>query len=44
MCVYDFSFSIMCINIFVLVGIAGYAVAPMYKYMWAYLAVDCIHT
>jgi hypothetical protein len=31
-------------NILVLVGIAGYAVAPLYKYMWTYLAVDPIHT
>jgi hypothetical protein len=31
-------------NILVLVGIAGYAVAPLYKYMWTYLAVDHIHT
>jgi hypothetical protein len=34
----------MRINILVLVGIAGYAVAPLYKYMWAYLAVNRIHT
>jgi hypothetical protein len=26
------------------VGIAGYVVAPLYKYMWTYLAVDGIHT
>ena len=41
----------MRINILVLVGIPGYAgahpaypVAPLYKYMWTYLAVDGIHT
>jgi hypothetical protein len=34
----------MRINILVLVGIAGYVVAPMYKYMWTYLVVDGIHT
>jgi hypothetical protein len=27
-----------------LVGIAGYVVASLYKYMWTYLAVDGIHT
>jgi hypothetical protein len=25
------------------VGIAGYVVPPLYKYMWTYLAVDGIH-
>jgi hypothetical protein len=41
----------MHINILVLVGIAGYAgaypaypMAPLYKYMWTYFAVDGIHT
>jgi hypothetical protein len=34
----------MRINILVLVGIAGYVVAPLYKYMWRYLDVDGIHT
>jgi hypothetical protein len=38
MCVYGFLF------ILVLVGIAGYAMAPLYKYMWTYLAIDRIHT
>jgi cytochrome c oxidase assembly protein Cox11 len=33
-----------CYNILVLVGIAGYAVVPLYKYMWTYLADDRIHT
>jgi hypothetical protein len=32
----------MRINILVVVGIAGYAMAPLYKYMWTYLAVDRI--
>jgi hypothetical protein len=31
-------------NILLLVGIAGYVVSPLYKYMWKYLAVDRIHT
>jgi hypothetical protein len=26
------------------VEIAGYVVAPLYKYMWTYLAADGIHT
>jgi hypothetical protein len=34
----------MHINILVLMGITGYTVAPLYKYMWTYLAVDGIHT
>jgi hypothetical protein len=34
----------MHINILVLVGIPGYVVDPLYKYMWTYLAVDGIHT
>jgi hypothetical protein len=37
-----FSFYINAYNILVLVGIAGYAMAPLYKYMWTYLAVDRI--
>jgi hypothetical protein len=32
------------INVLVLVRIAGYVMAPLYKYMWTYLAVDGIHT
>jgi hypothetical protein len=43
-CVCMFSFYINAYNILVLVGIVGYAVAPLYKYMWTYLAVDRIHT
>jgi hypothetical protein len=39
-----FSFYINAYNILVLVGIVGYAVAPLYKYMWIYLVVDAIHT
>jgi hypothetical protein len=39
-----FSFYINVYNILVLVGIAGYVVAPLYKYMWTYLDVDRIHT
>jgi hypothetical protein len=34
----------MRINIRVLLGIAGYAMAPLYKYVWTDLAVDGIHT
>jgi hypothetical protein len=37
-------FYINAYNILVLVGIAGYAVAPLYEYMWTYLAVDHIDT
>jgi hypothetical protein len=44
MCSYGFLFIYMRINILVLVGIVGYVVAPLYKYMWTYLAVDGIHT
>jgi hypothetical protein len=40
----NLEFGINAYNILVLVGIAGYAVAPLYKYMWTYLAVDRIHT
>jgi hypothetical protein len=43
MCAYG-SFYINAYYILVLVGIAGYVVAPLYKYMWIYLAVDRIHT
>jgi hypothetical protein len=39
-----FSFYINAYNILLLVGIAWYAVASLYKYMWTYLAVDRIHT
>jgi hypothetical protein len=38
------SYSIDAYNILVRVGIAGYVVAPLYKYMWTYLAIDRIHT
>jgi hypothetical protein len=41
---YGFYFYINVYNILVLVGIAGYVVAPLYKYMWTYLVVDRIHT
>jgi hypothetical protein len=34
----------MRINVLVLVGIAGYVVAPLYKYMWTYLAIDGMQT
>jgi hypothetical protein len=37
------SFYINAYNILVLVGIAGYALALLYKYMWTYLDVDGIH-
>jgi hypothetical protein len=37
-------FYINAYNILVLVGIARYVVAPLYKYMWTYLAVDRIDT
>jgi hypothetical protein len=30
--------------ILVLVGIAGYVMATLYKYMWTYLSIDRIHT
>jgi hypothetical protein len=40
----NLEFGINAYNILVLVGIAGYAVAPLYKYMWTYLVVDRIHT
>jgi hypothetical protein len=39
-----FSFYINAYNILVLVGVAGCVVAPFYKYMWTYLAVDGMHT
>jgi hypothetical protein len=39
-----FSFYINVYNILVLVGNAGYVVAPLYKYMWTYLVVDRIDT
>jgi hypothetical protein len=39
-----FSFYINEYNIHALVGIAGYVVAPLYKYMWTDLAIDGIHT
>jgi hypothetical protein len=41
---YAFLFMLMHINILVLLGIAGYVVAPLYKYMWTHLSVDGIHT
>jgi hypothetical protein len=34
----------MHVNILVLVGIAGYVVTPLSKYMWTYLVVDGIQT
>jgi cytochrome c oxidase assembly protein Cox11 len=34
----------MGINILVLMGIAGYAMAPLYKYMWTYLAINGVET
>jgi hypothetical protein len=39
-----FLFYINAYNILVLVGIAGYVVVPLYKYMWTYLAIDRVHT
>jgi hypothetical protein len=39
-----FSFYINAYNILVVVGNAGYVVAPLFKYMWTYLAVDGIQT
>jgi cytochrome c oxidase assembly protein Cox11 len=44
MCVSGFLFIKMHINILVIVGIAGNAVVPLYKYMCIYLAIDGIHT
>jgi hypothetical protein len=38
------AFYINVYNILVLVGIAGYVVVPLYKYMRTYFAVDRIHT
>jgi hypothetical protein len=39
-----FSFHINAYNILVLVGLAGYTVAPLCNYMWTYIVVDGIHT